>query len=120
MYALRNHLHENNLKRFCCMCEIFLNGDPSMFEKKSRSMRIDGHVTSVCLEGIFWELLGHIAEEQNLKLSKFVSELYNEALIQKGQVTNLSSVLRVACMNYLNHNALSQNPQQTLLQANVS
>ena len=39
-------------------------------------MRIDGHVTSVCLEGIFWELLGHIAEEQNLKLSKFVSELY--------------------------------------------
>ena len=42
------------------MCEIFLSGDPIRFERKSRSMRIDGHVTSVCLEGIFWELLGHI------------------------------------------------------------
>lgn len=98
------------------MCEIFLSGDPIRFERKSRSMRIDGHVTSVCLEGIFWELLGHIAEEQNLKLSKFVSELYREALIQNGQVTNLSSVLRVACINYLNHNAASQLPQERFMQ----
>jgi predicted DNA-binding ribbon-helix-helix protein len=97
------------------MCEIFLRGDSSRFERKSRSIRIDGHVTSVCLEGIFWDLLGFIAEDQNLKLSKFISELYHEALIKNGQVTNLSSVLRVACMNYLNHNAANQIPEEHLL-----
>ena len=101
------------------MCEIFLRGGSSRFERKSRSMRIDGHVTSVCLEGIFWELLGHIADEQNLKLSKFVSELYHEALIQNGHVTNLSSVLRVACMNYLSHSAENEGSQESLLQVQV-
>lgn len=71
--------------------------------KKSRSMRIEGHVTSICIEMVFWRILDHIAEEQNTKLSQFVSDLYNEALIKMGDVTNLSSVLRVSCINYLNH-----------------
>ena len=51
------------------MCEMFLRGDPALFEKKSRSIRIEGHVTSVCVEGIFWELLDRISSEQDLKLS---------------------------------------------------
>lgn len=85
------------------MCEIFLRGDSALFEKKSRSIRIDGHVTSVCVEGIFWELLDRISSEQNMKLSQFISELYREGLIKTGQVNNLSSVLRVACLNYLTH-----------------
>ena len=85
------------------MCEVFLGGDAAMFEKKSRSIRIEGHVTSVCIEMVFRRILDHIAEEQNTKLSQFVSDLYNEALIKMGDVTNLSSVLRVSCINYLNH-----------------
>jgi len=85
------------------MCEVFLGGDAAMFEKKSRSIRIEGHVTSVCIEMVFWRILDHIAEEQNTKLSQFVSDLYNEALIKMGDVTNLSSVLRVSCINYLSH-----------------
>ncbi|MGY8801114.1 MAG: hypothetical protein ACKVIZ_03860 [Pseudomonadales bacterium] len=32
-----------------------------------------------------------------------MSDLYNEALIKMGDVTNLSSVLRVFCINCLNH-----------------
>lgn len=85
------------------MCEMFLRGDPALFWKKSRSIRIDGHVTSVCLEGIFWELLDRISAEQNLKLPQFISELYREGLIKSGAVTNLSSILRVTCLNYLTH-----------------
>lgn len=85
------------------MCEIFLRGDVALFGKKSRSMRIDGHVTSVCLEVIFWDLLDRISSQQDMKLSQFISELYREALIKTGGVSNLSSVLRVACLNYLTH-----------------
>ena len=85
------------------MCEMFLKGDPALFGKKSRSMRIDGHVTSVCLEVIFWDLLDRISSEQNLKLSQFISELYREGLIKTGRVNNLSSILRVTCLNYLGH-----------------
>ncbi len=85
------------------MCEIFLRGDPSLFEKRSRSMRIDGHVTSVCVEVIFWDMLERVSCEQNLKLSQFITELYREGLIKTGEKNNLSSVLRVACLNYLTH-----------------
>ncbi|MFT4822964.1 MAG: putative DNA-binding ribbon-helix-helix protein [Halioglobus sp.] len=85
------------------MCEIFLKGDLASFGKKSRSMRIDGHVTSVCVEVIFWDLLDRISSEQDMKLSQFVSELYREAVVKTGGEINLSSVLRVACVNYLNH-----------------
>lgn len=85
------------------MCEMFLRGDPALFEKKSRSIRIEGHVTSVCVEGIFWELLDRISSEQDLKLSQFISEIYREGLIKTGEVNNLSSILRVTCLNYLTH-----------------
>ena len=60
------------------MCEMFLRGDPALFEKKSRSIRIEGHVTSACVEGIFWELLERISGEQDMKLSQFISEIYRE------------------------------------------
>ncbi|MEH6519029.1 MAG: ribbon-helix-helix domain-containing protein [Halioglobus sp.] len=66
-------------------------------------MRIDGHVTSVCLEVIYWDLLDRISIQQDMKLSQFISELYREALVKTGGVSNLSSVLRVACLNYLTH-----------------
>lgn len=95
------------------MCEIFLKGDIALFGKKSRSIRIDGHVTSVCVEVIFWDLLDRISSQQDMKLSQFISELYREALVKTGGVSNLSSVLRVACLNYLSHEqAESANPKQ--------
>ena len=100
------------------MCEMFLRGDPALFEKKSRSIRIEGHVTSVCVEGIFWELLERISGEQDMKLSQFISELYREWLINTGEVNNLSSILRVTCLNYLTHKkTVAANPPNTQLAA---
>ena len=85
------------------MCEVFLDGDAAMFEKKSRPIRIEAHITSGCTEPVFWRILDHITKEQNTQLSQFVSDLYNQALIKMGDVTNLSSVPRVSCINDLNH-----------------
>lgn len=83
-------------------------------------MRIDGHVTSVCVEVIFWDLLERVSSEQNLKLSQFVSELYREGLVKTGEVNNLSSVLRVACLNYLTHEDTVLPNTQTTLQATMA
>ncbi len=85
------------------MCEIFLRSDPEKFVKRSRSIRIEGHVTSVCLELIFWDLLDQISNEQEMKLSQFISELFREGLVKTGEVNNLSSILRVTCLNYLTY-----------------
>ncbi len=83
------------------MCNIYLSGDARLFKQKTRSIRIDGHVTSIRIEMIFWQLLDKIAYEENMRLSTFLSQLYTEGLSKSGDVTNFSSVIRVACTTYL-------------------
>ncbi|MEI6895640.1 MAG: ribbon-helix-helix domain-containing protein [Colwellia sp.] len=85
------------------MCKIYINSDTALFELKTRSIRIDGLVTSIRLELIFWQLLDRISEEENLKLSEFLSKIYYEGLVKRGSIANFSSALRVACTAYLNN-----------------
>ena len=42
------------------MCEIYSGAEPELFELKTRSVRLDGVVTSIRLEAIFWQLLEEI------------------------------------------------------------
>ena len=39
------------------MCQIFAGQDPINYECETRSIRIDGHVTSIRLEHLFWNVL---------------------------------------------------------------
>ncbi|WP_442903788.1 ribbon-helix-helix domain-containing protein, partial [Gilvimarinus sp. 1_MG-2023] len=43
------------------MCEIYSAAEPELFELKTRSIRLDGVVTSIRLEAVFWHLLENIA-----------------------------------------------------------
>lgn len=85
------------------MCEIYISSDTALFELKTRSIRIDGVVTSIRLELVFWELLDRISHEENLKLSEFLSKLYYEKLTECEKTANFSSLLRVVCTTYLNN-----------------
>ena len=85
------------------MCEIYVSADVALFELKTRSIRIDGVVTSIRLELVFWELLDRISQEESLKISEFLSKLYYEKLTECGRIVNFSSFLRVACTTYLNN-----------------
>lgn len=85
------------------MCEIYMNSDTALFELKTRSIRIDGHVTSIRLELVFWQLLDKISQEEELKLPEFLSKVYYEGLVKRGKVANFASALRVACTTYLNN-----------------
>ena len=84
------------------MCEIYSGAEAELFELKSRSVRLDGVVTSIRLEAIFWQLLEQIAEEANLSLAGFLTQIYHEVLQREGKVGNFTSLLRVACTTHLN------------------
>ncbi|SIS81106.1 ribbon-helix-helix domain-containing protein [Neptunomonas antarctica] len=85
------------------MCELYSGTEAALFEIKTRSIRLDGHVTSIRLEAVFWQILNQIAEEANLKLSTFLTRVYHERLDATGDISNFSSLLRVACTTYLNN-----------------
>ena len=63
-------------------------------ELKKHSIVIAGHHTSITLENIFWHLLKQIAQEQNLSLSRLISDIDRQ---RKG---NLSSAIRVFVLQH--------------------
>jgi len=83
------------------MCHVYASTDPKRYECTTRSLRLQGSVTSVRLENEFWTILDHLANDQQLSTGQFVSELYGEVMATKGAVPNLASLLRVACAVHL-------------------
>ncbi|SDL49463.1 Predicted DNA-binding protein, contains Ribbon-helix-helix (RHH) domain [Modicisalibacter muralis] len=83
------------------MCHVYASTDPQRYENTTRSVRLQGSVTSVRLENEFWEILDDLAAGQNLSTGQFISRLYGEVIADKGDVPNLASLLRVACAVHL-------------------
>jgi len=57
----------------------------------NQSVSINGHNTSVSIEGAFWNALKEIAVAQNISAGALVSKIDSE----RGATTNLSSAIRV-------------------------
>ena len=83
------------------MCNIFSKQPKENYQFIARSIRIDGHATSIKLEASFWQVLEEISEQQQMKLPHFISAIYNEALAHNGEINNFTSLLRCACLIYL-------------------
>jgi predicted DNA-binding ribbon-helix-helix protein len=60
-----------------------------------RSVKINGHQTSVSLENEFWDALREIAEAQNIRVSELIANVDNGR-----QHSNLSSLVRVFVVSY--------------------
>ena len=93
------------------MCQIFAGQDPHNYECETRSIRIDGHVTSIRLEHLFWTVLEELAACQKLTMPQFVSKLYDEVLDARGEVRNFASLLRCCCLIYNNNRASITSPK---------
>lgn len=93
------------------MCQIFAGQDPATYEYITRSVRLGGHATSIRLEATFWDILDEIADSQDLTVPRFLGTLHEEVLELHGEISNFTSLLRVACVLYL------RQPQTTLEQA---
>ena len=83
------------------MCRIFAGQDPAGYEYITRSVRLDGHSTSIRLEAVFWDLIDEIAASQEMTTPRFLSTLHDEVLEIRGEVQNFASLLRVCCVRYL-------------------
>ncbi|EGA68426.1 hypothetical protein VISI1226_22902 [Vibrio sinaloensis DSM 21326] len=83
------------------MCEIFSQQPQENYQTIARSIRIDGHATSIKLEASFWQILEEIAAKQQMTLPRFISSIHNEALQHNGEISNFTSLLRCACLIYL-------------------
>jgi predicted DNA-binding ribbon-helix-helix protein len=83
------------------MCRIFAGQPPEVYSYQTRSIRLAGHSTSIRLEAAFWTILEEIAAEENKSLPKFLTTLRDEVLEFRGEATNFTSLLRCACLTYV-------------------
>jgi len=83
------------------MCKLFINADPDLWKSSTRSIRIDGMVTSVRLENYFWTTLTAIAERDDMNIPQMLTRLYHESIDAGHDLGNFTSFLRVCCMRYL-------------------
>ncbi|MES1924984.1 ribbon-helix-helix domain-containing protein [Salinisphaera sp. T31B1] len=93
------------------MCQIYASADPARYRSTTRSIRLQGCVTSVRLENEFWQILDRLAAEQGYSIAEFIGELYSEVLIDRGRVANLASMLRVACAIHLGNRPDTNRPR---------
>ncbi|MFC3151315.1 ribbon-helix-helix domain-containing protein [Litoribrevibacter euphylliae] len=83
------------------MCQLFINADESLWVSKTRSLRVDGVVTSVRLENFFWDVLEELASRDGMTVTQMISKLYLESMDAEHDISNFSSFLRVCCGRYL-------------------
>ena len=82
------------------MCQLFAHQPQRDYESQTRSLRIDGHSTSIRLEMAFWDTLEEIAGKEDMSLAKFLTRLHREVLDHCGEVHNFASLLRCSCLIY--------------------
>jgi predicted DNA-binding ribbon-helix-helix protein len=83
------------------MCHIFAAQSPKNYTSQTRSVRLGGHVTSIRLEMVFWDILEEISNAQDMPLGKFLTELHDEVMELSGTNGNFASLLRCACLTYV-------------------
>ncbi|MCX2696993.1 ribbon-helix-helix domain-containing protein [Ochrobactrum chromiisoli] len=83
------------------MCRLFIGADALLWQSVTRSLRIDGVVTSVRLENFFWSALEEIAGRDEMSVSRLLGKLYGESRPEGHDLDNFASFLRVCCGRYL-------------------
>ncbi|WP_417257706.1 ribbon-helix-helix domain-containing protein [Celeribacter sp.] len=82
------------------MCELFIGADPTLWQSRTRSLRIDGVATSIRIETHFWETLEEIGARDGLSLAQLITRLWHEAMDADHDLGNFTSFLRVCCARY--------------------
>ena len=93
------------------MCQIFAGQPPATYRPITRSFRLRGHATSVRLEAKVWQIIDEIAAAQDLSTPQFLARIHDEMEQSYGRVRNFASLLRCACLLYL------EQPRETLSRA---
>lgn len=83
------------------MCHVFAGQDPARYASSTRRLRLNGQSTSIRLENSFWAILDQIAARDGVSTPAFISTLHSEVLELRGEPENFTSLLRCACLVFL-------------------
>jgi predicted DNA-binding ribbon-helix-helix protein len=83
------------------MCQLFINADSQLWTYRTKSLRIDGVVTSIRLETFFWDILEEISFRDQMTVNQMITKLYHESLDADYDISNFTSFLRVCASRYL-------------------
>lgn len=83
------------------MCKLFIQANAELWSSSTRSLRIDGMVTSIRLENYFWSILDNISARDGINIPQMITRLYHESIDAEHDLGNFTSFLRVCCMRYL-------------------
>ena len=83
------------------MCHVFADQDPHRYASQTRRLRLNGQSTSIRLENAFWDVIDQIAERDGVTVPMFVSKLHAEVLELRGEPENFTSLLRCACLKFM-------------------
>ena len=94
------------------MCKLFIDENTELWETSSRSVRIQGMVTSIRLEHHFWIVLEEISIRDALTIPEMLNRLYDESLEVGHDINNFTSFLRVCAMRYIGLQLAGDIPQR--------
>ena len=80
------------------MCNIFSGIPRETYQCETRSVRLNGHATSIRLEAAYWSQLERLARSQGMGLGRLLTELHDEVLDLHGEARNFTSLLRCVCL----------------------
>jgi predicted DNA-binding ribbon-helix-helix protein len=83
------------------VCQLFINADPQLWKNVTRSLRIDGMVTSIRMEHYFWNILEEVAGRDGMSTPQLITRLYHESIDAGHDLGNFTSFLRVCALRYL-------------------
>ncbi|MFK7752102.1 MAG: ribbon-helix-helix domain-containing protein [Sedimentitalea sp.] len=83
------------------MCQIFAGQDPERYASQTRRLRLNGQSTSIRLENSFWQVIDEIAKNDGTTTPVFISKLHSEVLELRGEPGNFTSLLRCACLKFM-------------------
>lgn len=95
------------------MCQIFSNQNPRNYSYISRSVRLEGQVTSIRLEGLYWAILKDLASAEGVSVPTFIAQLYREVNKLSDAPKNFTSLLRSACLIHMDHKLATRLESET-------
>ncbi|MCF7701070.1 ribbon-helix-helix domain-containing protein [Loktanella sp. M215] len=90
------------------MCHIFAGQDPHRYASQTRRLRLNGQSTSIRLENAFWAVIDQIAARDGVTTPMFISKLHAEVLELHGEPENFTSLLRCACLKFMDTSATAR------------
>jgi predicted DNA-binding ribbon-helix-helix protein len=75
--------------------------DPKSCAFQIRTVRVGGDATSIGLETMFWNILEKLAAGEAATLDRFLTKLHDKTLRFRGEADDFTSVLRCACLVYV-------------------